>query len=363
LPIPFADLGRDHHAIATELRDAFERVVGSSDFVLGRELEAFESEFAEYIGVAHCVGVASGTSALSLALEALEIREGHEVIVPAHTFAASALAVIHAGARPVFCDVDAATGLVDLDSAANAVGERTAAIMPVHLYGQVCDMDALAEFADRHGLAIVEDAAQAHGASWRGRRAGAFGAASAFSFYPSKNLGALGDGGAICTNDAELAERARHLRNLGQRRKNEHVIAGYNERLDTMQAAFLRVKLGQLDAWNERRRAAADRYRDRLPPSARTLPVRDEAVDVYHLLPIRSQGRDELARALSHEGIATGIHYFPAVPDQPLFADVSGYFPAAAAWAREELSLPIFPGIEAGEIDRVCAAVTARLPA
>ena len=265
--IPFADLEGQHAALAPELSAAFERVVGASAFILGEEVERFEGEFAAYCGTRHCVGVASGTAALTLALIAAGIGRGDEVIVPAHTFIATALAVIHAGATPVLCDVEDATGLLDPDAAEAAVGPRTSALLPVHLYGQTADMDAIGELARRRGLAVFEDAAQAHGALEGDRRAGSLSTAAGFSFYPSKNLGALGDAGAITTDDEELAVRARQLRDLGRRARDEHVLAGFNERLDGLQAAFLSVKLRHLDGWNEERRARSAEYRRALADS------------------------------------------------------------------------------------------------
>ncbi len=263
--VPFVALDRQHARIEQELRSAFDRLIGSSAFTLGAEVEQFEADFAAYCDAAHCVGVSSGTAALSLMLRGYGIGPGDEVVVPAHTFIASALAVNHVGATVVLCDVDDATGLIDPDAARAAVGPRTAAILAVHLYGQMCDMSALEAVTRPQGLLLLEDAAQAHGARYRGRRAGSVGDASAFSFYPSKNLGALGDGGAICTNDDVLAARVRRLRNLGQRSKGEHVEIGYNDRLDGLQAAFLQVKLPHLDGENEVRRGLARRYADSLP--------------------------------------------------------------------------------------------------
>jgi dTDP-3-amino-3,4,6-trideoxy-alpha-D-glucose transaminase len=355
------DLHRQHAAIAGELRATFDRVLGASAFVLGAEVSAFEAEFADYCGVAHCVGVGSGTAALSLALLAAGIGPGDEVIVPGHTFIASALGVVHAGAMPVFCDVDDATGLIDAASAASVVTSRTAAILPVHLYGQVCDMHAVNALARRHGLLVLEDAAQAHGATLGTRRAGALGSAAAFSFYPSKNLGALGDGGAICTDDATLAARARQLRNLGQPRKGEHVEVGFNERLDGLQAALLRVKLPHLDAGNAARRAAAARYRDALDGKVGLLGERADSPCTYHLFPIRVADRDAAAEALASEGISTGVHYFPAAYAHAAWDGVvrtppADALPVATAWARDELSLPMFPEIEPGEIERVTDA-------
>ena len=348
-------LERQHASLHDELHAAFERVIGASAFTLGEEVERFEADFAAYCGVRHCVGVASGTAALTLAMQAAGIGSGDEVIVPAHTFVASAFSVVHAGGTPAFCDVDDGTGLLDLDSAADALTSRTAAILAVHLYGQPSDMDAVNAFAKRHGLVVFEDAAQAHGASFDGRRAGSLGTAAAFSFYPSKNLGALGDAGAICTDDDELAARARLLRDLGRGANGEHVLRGRNERLHGVQAAMLGVKLPHLDGWNEARRMHARTYRALLGDSVRTLEERDEGSCVYHLFPVRTEDRDSLRARLADAGIQTGIHYSPAVHEQPAFADLDlgGRFPVARAWAAEELSLPIFPELRADEIERI----------
>jgi dTDP-4-amino-4,6-dideoxygalactose transaminase len=362
--VPFVALERQHARLSEELQAAFGRVVGASGFTLGREVERFEAEFASYCGVNHCVGVASGTAALTIAMMAAGIGRGDEVIVPAHTFIASALAVIHAGATPVFCDVREDDGLIDVDSAASVVTSRTAAIIPVHLYGQICDMDAVHAAADRAGLAVVEDAAQAHGAGFGGRRAGAFGAAAGFSFYPSKNLGALGDGGAVCTDDPALAARARELRDLGQRRKGHHVRAGLNERLDGLQAAFLRVKLPHLDEWNSRRRAHARAYRSELEGVVR-LPVEHAKAEcVHHLFAIRVRDRADLARRLSRAGVQWGIHYSPSLPEQPALSHLGksgGDFPGAASWADEEVSLPMFAELADDERRRVAHVVQSHL--
>jgi dTDP-4-amino-4,6-dideoxygalactose transaminase len=307
--VPFVDLGLQHAAIRGELQEAFDKVLAENTFILGREVSQFEDEFAELCGVRHCIGVASGTAALTLALIAAGVEEGDQVIVPAHTFIATALAVVHAGASPRFCDVHEGTGLIDVESAAEALTSRTAAIVPVHLYGQVCDMDAVGRFARNHGLLVIEDAAQAHGARWKGARAGSFGDAAAFSFYPSKNLGALGDGGAICTDDDEVAERCRRLRDLGQRRKGEHIEPGFNERLDELQAAMLRVKLPRLEAANGARRAWAALYREVLPSSVTPLTEDRRGECVNHLFPIRLARRDAIKAELQRRGIQTGIHY------------------------------------------------------
>ena len=355
-PVPFVALDRQHAALAEELRAAFGRVARQSAFILGEEVERFEDEFAEFCSVRHCVGVGSGTAALTIALLAAGIGPGDEVIVPAHTFISSALAVVHAGAKVAFCDVEPDTGLIDVDAAAATVGPDTAAILPVHLYGQACDMDAVRDLAVRHQLHVIEDAAQAHGATYRGRPVGGLGSAGAFSFYPSKNLGALGDGGAICTNAAELAERARRLRNIGQRRKGEHVERGFNERLDGLQAAMLRVKLPHLAAGNRARRRNAAIYREAFPEQM-LLAERRETPCVYHVFPVLVDGRDEVAAALAAAGIATGVHYDRAASDHDCWGH-AGRSPRADLqvahhWAAHELSLPMFPELEDRELRRV----------
>jgi dTDP-4-amino-4,6-dideoxygalactose transaminase len=358
--VRFVELGRQHAGLEGELTGAFERVLARSSYILGEEVERFEAEFADYSDVAHCVGVGSGTAALSLLMEAAGIGPGDEVIVPAHTYIASALGVAHVGATPVLCDVDEHTGLIDADAARALVGPRTAAILPVHLYGQACDMAAIEEFAGPRGLLVLEDAAQAHGARYGGRRVGSLGAAAGFSFYPSKNLGAMGDGGAVCTNDPELADRVRCLRNLGQLRKGEHIAVGYNERLDGLQAALLRVKLPHNDRWNASRQEHAARYKELLPAGARVVVEREGSPSIHHVFPIRVANRDEVARALDARGIDTGIHYSPAVHQHPAWSAGQvrhGSVPHAEAWAAEELSLPMHPCLEPAEIERVAAAV------
>jgi dTDP-3-amino-3,4,6-trideoxy-alpha-D-glucose transaminase len=356
--VPFVGLARQHEALSGDLHRAFDRVLEADAFILGSEVEAFEHEFADYCHVPHCVGVASGTAALTLALLAAGIGVGDEVIVPGHTFIASALAVMHAGATPVFCDVESDTGLIDSVSAQAVVTERTAAIMPVHLYGQACDMQAITALACRHGLFVLEDAAQAHGASWRGERVGGLGNAAAFSFYPSKNLGALGEGGAVCTRDGGLAGCVAELRNIGQRGAGEHVRLGYNERLHGLQAAFLRAKLPHLDRWNLARRVNAALYRDSLPRPLDLLGERPESPCVYHLFPCRHVERNELARELAMAEIQTKVHYSPAAHSHPAFDSLPMSsrpieLPTANAWAASELSLPMFAELTEPEIARV----------
>ena len=357
---PFADLAGQHDEIKDDLRAAFERVLSSSAFTLGPEVAAFEQEFAAFCDAPECVGVGSGTAALAIMLRAAGIGPGDEVVLPAHTFIASALGVVHAGATPVYAEVEDGTGLLDPEAVEAALTGRTAAVLAVHLYGQMCDMERLGAIADRHGLALFEDAAQAHGATCSGRPAGSFGLAAGFSFYPSKNLGALGDGGAITTSDPALAERARRLRNLGQRAKYDHVELGFNERLDGLQAALLRAKLPHLARWNDERRAAALDLRARLDGHVVLLAERPETPSIYHLFPIRVAERDAVADALDGAGVATGIHYSPAAYVQPPLAELGapaqGAFPIADAWARQELSLPMFPGLTAAQIEHVATA-------
>jgi dTDP-3-amino-3,4,6-trideoxy-alpha-D-glucose transaminase len=364
--VPFAALERQHAALGNALATAFDRVVGSSAFVLGEEVECFEAEFASACGVDRCVGVSSGTAALTLAMKAAGIGAGDEVIVPAHTFIASALGVVHAGATPVFCDVESGTGLIDAASAAAVVSQRTVAVLAVHLYGQACEMDAVWALARRHGLLVVEDAAQAHGATYRGRSVGSLGNVAAFSFYPTKNLGALGDAGAICTDDPAIAGRARRLRHLGQRRSNEHVEAGFNERLDGMQAAFLRAKLPHLGAANRARREHAAVYRDALH-GVRLPEERDHTPSVNHLFPVRVARRDIARAHLAARGIETGVHYPTAAHEHPAWDGLLPRprieLPAACAWACEEVSLPMFAELRPHETERVIEACSELPPA
>lgn len=357
--VRFIAVDRQHGRIEAELNEAFSRRLASSAFALEHEVESFEAEFAEYCEASHCVGVASGTEALALTLSACGIGPGDEVIVPAHTFATSALAVLQAGATPVLCDVDDGTGLIDAGAAHAAIGHRTAAIVAVHLYGQLCDMGALDDIARRHGLIVLEDGSHAPGARYRGRRAGSIGAAAAFSFQ-AKNLGALGDGGAICTSDSVLAARLRRLRESSMREDE----AGGNHRLDGLQAALLRVKLSRLDGWADARRAHAVRYRALLSPAVRLVQERRSSPSVYPLFPARFENRDSVAATLRAHHIGTAVHYSPTVRDHPALRDANlghGEFPVADAWAAEELSLPMHPDLQAHEIERVVHAVHAAI--
>jgi dTDP-3-amino-3,4,6-trideoxy-alpha-D-glucose transaminase len=357
--VPFVALEREHAELADELRDCFDRVLTAGRFVLGEEVERFEAAWAASCRTAHCVGVNSGTAALALLLGACGVTRGDEVIVPAHTFAATALAVVAAGAVPVLAEVEAGTALLDPDAARAAVGPRTVAILAVHLYGQMCDMPALRRVAERHGLLLVEDAAQAHGAECDGRPPGGFGAGAAFSFYPSKNLGALGDAGAVCTDDGRVADALRQLRNLGQRTKGEHVTPGVNERLDSLQAALLSVKLPYLARANELRRRHAAHYRRRLEGEVMVVQERPATPSVHHVFAVRVRHRDAVAAQLRRAGIEVGIHYSPGLRRQPAlqgFRVVAAGVPHADRWADEELSLPMSPYLEHAEVERVADA-------
>jgi dTDP-4-amino-4,6-dideoxygalactose transaminase len=343
-----------------ELDDAWRQVSRSAQFIGGEFVERFEAEWATYCQSAHCVGVASGTAALELSLAALGIGRGDEVIVPANTFVATATAVVAVGATPVFVDVDPATLLITAGGVEAALTPRTAAVIPVHLYGQPVDMDAINQVASAAGVAIIEDAAQAHGASWKGKPVGTFGAAACFSFYPGKNLGAFGDAGAVVTQDFALAERIRSLGNYGRMGSHyRHEIAGTNSRLDGLQAAILSVKLKRLDAWNDGRRRAAQRYDAVLAD----LPVRmiqnaPGAYNTYHLAVIRTPRRDELRHKLASEGISTGIHYPIPCHLQPAFASEAGPSLAVAEQAAEEvLSLPMYPHLGDAEISIIADAI------
>jgi dTDP-4-amino-4,6-dideoxygalactose transaminase len=359
LKVPFLDLGKLHREVGEEIAAALGRVVASDQFVLGPELDAFEAEFADYCGVRHCVGVGNGLEALELLLRAHNIGPGCEVIVPAGTFIATWLAVTRTGAVPIPVDVRADTGNIDAAGVEHAVTPRTRAIIAVHLYGQPADMTALASVARRFDLLLFEDAAQAHGARHRGRRAGSLADGAATSFYPGKNLGALGDGGAVLVDDARLARRLRMYRNYGAKRKYHHEALGTNSRLDEVQAAVLRIKLRRLDEWNARRHAIAQRYR-RLLDGAIDLPaVPVWAQSAWHLFVIRHPRRDALQRHLEACGVSTMIHYPVAPHRQPCYADAyaEAAMPHAEAQCRQVLSLPICPTMTEEQCDAVAAAV------
>lgn len=369
-PIPFLDFAAIHAELRPELDAAYQRVVDSNHLILGSEVEHFEREFADYCEAEHAIGVGNGLDALFLVLKAMGIGAGDEVIVPSNTYIASWLAVSYAGATPVPVEPDNATYNLDPARIEAAITPRTRAVMPVHLYGQPADMDPIMEVARRHGLKVIEDAAQAHGARYRGRRVGTLGDAAGFSFYPGKNLGALGDGGAIVTNDGALAQRLRMLRNYGSSVKYHNELKGYNSRLDELHAAFLRAKLKGLDAGNARRREIAARYLAGLADSGLVLPfVPDWAEPVWHLFVVRSAARQELQAELGERGVGTMIHY-PIPPHrQPAYAELGlaeGSLPVAEAIHREVLSLPMWPQMRTEQVERVIAAsmeATSAIPA
>lgn len=365
--IPFLDFGAMHAEVRADLDAACRRVIDSNWLILGQEVERFEAEFADYCEAGYCVGVGNGLDALYLVLRALGVGPGDEVIVPANTYIATWLAASYAGALPRPVEPDPRTYNLDPAAVERAITPRTRAVVPVHLYGQPADMDPINEVARRHGLKVIEDAAQAHGARYKGRRTGGLGDAAGFSFYPGKNLGALGDGGAVVTNDPDLADRVRVLRNYGSRTKYHNDVKGVNSRLDELQAAFLRVKLALLDDWNARRRAVAGRYLDVLSGLGLTLPfVPDWAQPVWHLFVVRWPRRDALQRALAGAGIGTMIHY-PIPPHlQPAYRELGlgpGSFPLTEAIHRDVLSLPMWPQMPAAQIDAVCEAIIASLAA
>ncbi len=358
--IPFVDLKAQYRAIEREILEALTGVMENAAFVFGPDVAAFEAEFAAYIGLPHCVGVESGTAAVKLALEVLGVGRGDEVIMPANTYIACAFAATQLGATPVFVDVEH-DYLMHADAVEAAVTGRTKAIMPVHLYGQAADAEAMTAVARRHGLKVVEDVSQAHGALLRGRRAGTFGDVAAFSFYPGKNLGAYGDAGAICTADAELADRLRLLRDFGQRKKYEHLIVADNCRLDTMQAAVLRVKLRHLETWNAQRLQAATWYDELLSAAGFAPPVRHSSDGhVYHLYVIRVMDRDRVAADLAARGVQTGIHYPVPIHLQPAYRALElgeGAFPNTESAAKTILSLPMFPEIARAQVESVVDAL------
>lgn len=359
--VDFVDLAAQYRAIEPEVNEAIAKVLRETDFVLGRAVEAFEREFAAFCEAEHAVGMDSGTSALELALRACRIGPGDEVITVANTFIATALAISHAGATPVLVDVDPQTYTMDPEALQNVITPRTKAVIPVHLYGHPADMDPIMEIARKHGLVVVEDACQAHGARYKGKRVGSLGHAAAFSFYPGKNLGAYGDGGAVVTNDSAVAKSLEMLRNYGQREKYHHVLRGFNHRLDTMQAAVLRVKLKYLDRWNEARREHARLYTHHLAGVDVITPQGSYyAESVWHLYVVRVKKRDSLKAHLAERGIATGIHYPIPIQLQPAYRDL-GYAPAAfpvtEQLAGQILSLPMFPELTRDAIEVVAGAV------
>jgi dTDP-4-amino-4,6-dideoxygalactose transaminase len=363
--VPFFEARSTYLELRDELDRAYGRVMESGRYILGEEVAAFEEEFAQYCGAAHAVAVDSGLDALKLALEACGVGPGDEVIVPTNTFIGTWLAVSHTGATPVPVEPDPRTHNLDPERVARAIRPSTRAIVPVHLYGQPADMPALLSVAAHHGLKVIEDAAQAHGASLGGRRTGTFGDAAAFSFYPTKNLGAFGDGGAVVTGRADVAERVRSLRNYGSTRKHSHEIPGFNSRLDPLQAAFLRVKLARLNAWNERRGVLARFYLNRLAGvDDLVLPeIPEDSSPVWHLFVVRHPRRDAIRDHLARQGIETAIHY-PVPPHlSPCYATLGwkrGDFDIAEELADTVLSLPMGPHVAANDAELVVTALAGR---
>ncbi|MEQ1955510.1 DegT/DnrJ/EryC1/StrS family aminotransferase [Mesorhizobium sp. CN2-181] len=360
--IPFLDLKAQYASIKPELDAAVLGVLASTQYVLGDEVAAFEREFAAYCGVKHAIAVNTGTSALHLSLLAADVGPGDEVITVPFTFVATVSAICYAGARPVFVDIDPVTFTMDPAKLAAAITPRTKAIIPVHLYGQMADMKPIMEVADRHGIPVIEDACQAHGAEYVGRRAGSIGVSGCFSFYPGKNLGACGEGGIVVTNNDQHFKAIRMLRDWGQEQRYHHVLKGYNYRMDGIQGAVLRVKLRHLDDWTEARRARGHQYSSLLADAKNVrAPVEaDWRRHVYHVYAVRTHDREALQRTLSAEGIQTGLHYPIPVHLQPAHRDLGysvGDFPESEAAAREVLSLPIYPEMTARQVEQVAAAV------
>lgn len=359
--VPFASFLPIERELDKDLRAAFERVYTASWYIEGREDAAFEKAFADYLGIRCCVGCGNGLDALTLALRALGVGAGDEVIVPSNTYIATALAVSYAGARPVFVEPDLATYNIDPARIEAAITENTRAIMPVHLYGQACDMDPILDIAARHGLFVVEDAAQAHGATYKGRKVGTFGHAAGFSFYPGKNLGALGDAGAAVTGDEALAAKIRALGNYGSDYKYHHIYMGQNSRLDELQAAFLAAKLPHLDRMNEERRRIAGCYREGMKNPLVALPAEAPGCGhVYHIFSVRCRERDALADHLAAQGIGTNRHYPIPLHLQGAYASLGipkGAFPLAEEISATQLSLPMYYGMTDEQVEAVIEGV------
>lgn len=359
--IPLIDLKAQHQTLRVEINQAINNVLDNTDFILGKDVAKFEEEFAAYCGTKYAVGVSSGLAALELSLLAFGIGQGDEVLVPAHTFTATAAAVTFAGAKPVFVDVDPITWTLDATKLEEAITPRTRAIIPVHLYGLPADMDAILKVAKKHDLIVVEDACQGHGANYKGTKTGNLGNAGAFSFYPTKNLGSCGDAGIITTNDEQAADAMRAMRNCGQKVKNVHELLPFNHRMDSIQAAILRVKLPYLDQWLDSRRRLAGLYNQLLADLPLSTPAEPAGYHhIYHLYVIRSQNRDELQAFLKDQGVGTAIHYPTPVHLQPFYTkgeDKRGQFPITEKICNEILSLPMYPELMDEQVRHVCECV------
>ncbi len=361
LSVPFLDLKRQHNQIRKEINQAYDRVFDASAFVLGKEVSNFETEFASFCESRFCFGVSSGTSALEIALQSLEIGPGDEVITAANTFIATALAIHSVGAKPILVDCDERSHTIDTKEMEAKITSKTKAFIPVHLYGQLANMQSITDLAKKHNLFVIEDACQAHGAEQENKKAGSLGDTGCFSFYPGKNLGAYGDGGALVTNNEALAEKFVLLRNYGQKEKYVHLIKGQNSRLDSLQAAFLRVKLAKLDGWTEQRRQVALAYNKLISNAKIRLPEEINGnKHVYHLYVIRCNERDKLQAYLTGKGIVTLIHYPLPMHLQPAFKDLGhkeGAFPVTEMLSKEILSLPMYPELTTQEIEYVAEAI------
>lgn len=358
--IPFVSFEHMHNEIKEELRQAYNRVIESQQFIQGEECTKFEKEFAAYCGVEYCVGCGNGLDALFLILKAYGIGAGDEVILPSNTFIATALAVSYAGAKPVFVEPDIASYTIAPELIEEKITEHTRAIIAVHLYGMMADMDEIRRIADRYQLKVIEDAAQAHGATYKGRRAGSLGDAAGFSFYPGKNLGALGDGGAVVSRNKELIDKVRALGNYGSDYKYHHIYQGHNSRLDEMQAAFLRVKLRSLDKWNEDRNRIANRYLEEICNEKIVLPESSQYGNhIYHIFAVRTFKRGELEKLLTSHGIGYGRHYPVPIYKQPAYADVykGKIYPVADQISESEISLPMFYGMTDKQIDEIVRTI------
>jgi len=355
--VPFLDLTLQHQDLHDEITAAVERTIDRGDFILGADLDEFERGFARYCGCEFAVGLNSGTAALHLALLAVGVGAGDEVITVPNSFIATVESIVYTGATPVLVDVDPATFCLDAARFEAAITPRTKAVIPVHLYGQPCDMDAITGIARQHGIAVIEDACQAHGATYHGKRTGSLGTAAAFSFYPTKNLGTIGDGGAVTTNDPEVAKRMRALRHHGQYVPNVFPEVGYNYRLDTLKAAVLRVKLAHLDRWNARRRSIAERYRSRLQGGEFAFQSRVNGSEpVFHILAVRHSRQRAVQEALNAAGIGWGKHIVPPAHRQPGYAHLAPAgvkFPVCERLADQLVSLPVFPELTDEQVDLV----------
>lgn len=357
MKVKFLDLGAQHAPLQDELQQVFARVLANNSFILGREVEQFETAFASYLGSAHCAAVSSGTAALHLALHALGIGPGDEVITVPNTFIATAEAICAVGARPIFVDVDPVSYTMDPGRIEDVITSRTRALIPVHLFGQPADLDPIMEIADKNGLHVIEDACQAHGALYKGRKAGSIATMGCFSFYPGKNLGCCGEGGAVVTNDPKLQERVRMLRDHGSARKYEHQYSGYNFRMEGIQGGVLAVKLPHLDGWNDKRIAIAHQYEQLLRGTGVITPATMPfAKHVFHLYVVQTEGRDAVRQALTDRGIDTGMHYPTPLHLTEAFRSLGyrrGSFPVAEAFAERIISLPMFPQLKAEEVEYV----------